>query len=256
MSKLRNKLQEAAELKAKAVYEKDAESVQAYQAIHKLAMTAAENIAKMMREMGEHYTENSKYLIAMNRAIEYDKNGFDAEIQLMNKMYNCPTTDMLPPTPERLKDYIRILTEEVEELEKLIPASENFWELYNYDKETRNQHSAEYNAETDKRLDSLQVQILVGLVDNCCDVSVFAASELARCSISISPPMNLVMASNFTKLGEDGKPIWKDGKFQKGPNYLKPEPALEEMIRNSLKMKAEEEHARIRTRNIWHRGHG
>jgi hypothetical protein len=46
--------------------------------------------------------------------------------------------------------------------------------------------------------------------------------------------MNIIMASNFSKLGADGKPILADGKVQKGPFYWKPEPRLKQMLLSSI----------------------
>jgi hypothetical protein len=39
------------------------------------------------------------------------------------------------------------------------------------------------------------------------------------------------MQSNFSKLGEDGKPIYDErGKVMKGGNYWKPEPKISEIL--------------------------
>ena len=45
--------------------------------------------------------------------------------------------------------------------------------------------------------------------------------------------LDIIMASNFSKLGEDGKPIYdKHGKVLKGPGYWEPEPAIERYLRS------------------------
>ena len=47
----------------------------------------------------------------------------------------------------------------------------------------------------------------------------------------ISEVFNEIQRSNMSKLGEDGKPIYReDGKVLKGPNYLKPD--LEKILSN------------------------
>ena len=44
------------------------------------------------------------------------------------------------------------------------------------------------------------------------------------------------MASNMSKLGEDGKPIYDErGKVMKGPGYWQPEPMIERMIRARIR---------------------
>lgn len=71
---------------------------------------------------------------------------------------------------------------------------------------------------------------LTDLADWLVDITVFCRSELAKFGINYEDVLGIVMASNMSKLGEGGKPIIRDGKVQKGPNYWKPEP----MIRNYL----------------------
>jgi predicted HAD superfamily Cof-like phosphohydrolase len=72
----------------------------------------------------------------------------------------------------------------------------------------------------------------VDMADLLDDIIVYCASEKLRWRI---PPQTLevVMQSNFSKLGLDGKPIKNPvtDKFEKGPNYWKPEPAIRELLR-------------------------
>mgnify|MGYP003351314656 CR=1 FL=1 len=43
--------------------------------------------------------------------------------------------------------------------------------------------------------------------------------------------LDIIMDSNESKLGADGKPIYDaNGKFLKGPNYWKPEPKIKSML--------------------------
>ena len=47
--------------------------------------------------------------------------------------------------------------------------------------------------------------------------------------------LDIIMDSNESKLGADGKPIYDaNGKFLKGPNYWKPEPKIRALL-NSRK---------------------
>lgn len=53
-------------------------------------------------------------------------------------------------------------------------------------------------------------------------------------NISLFEVIGIIMESNFSKLGEDGKPIFDDrGKLLKGPNFRPPEPELEIYLRNN-----------------------
>lgn len=53
-------------------------------------------------------------------------------------------------------------------------------------------------------------------------------------NISLFGVIGIIMESNFSKLGEDGKPIFDDrGKLLKGPNFKPPELELETYLRNN-----------------------
>lgn len=58
--------------------------------------------------------------------------------------------------------------------------------------------------------------------------------------LPINGILNIIMESNFSKLGADGLPIYDaDNKVQKGPNYWKPEPKLKELLTAHIKLTAE-----------------
>ena len=53
----------------------------------------------------------------------------------------------------------------------------------------------------------------------------------ARRGIPLEDVLQIIMDSNASKLGADGKPIYDaNGKFLKGPNYWKPEPKIRELL--------------------------
>ena len=75
------------------------------------------------------------------------------------------------------------------------------------------------------------IDILVELADILGDIQVYCASEMARFGIPNSEVLEIIMKSNESKLGADGKPIYNEqGKFMKGPNYWKPEPKIRELL--------------------------
>jgi len=48
--------------------------------------------------------------------------------------------------------------------------------------------------------------------------------------------MEAIHASNMSKLGEDGKPIYReDGKVMKGPNYFKPQARIEAILQKAMR---------------------
>lgn len=75
------------------------------------------------------------------------------------------------------------------------------------------------------------IDILVELSDLLGDIIVYCTSEAARFGIPMDEVLKIIMASNFSKLSENGQPIYDaDGKVEKGPGYWKPEPRIKELL--------------------------
>lgn len=81
----------------------------------------------------------------------------------------------------------------------------------------------------------LPVTVVVNLADLLGDIIVYCASEAQRWGIPLPQVLAIIMASNTSKLGADGQPIINpdNGKFEKGPNYWKPEPMIEFLMTNN-----------------------
>lgn len=79
------------------------------------------------------------------------------------------------------------------------------------------------------------IAFLTDMADWLGDIQVYCASEMTRLGIPITDTLEIIMDSNFSKLGADGVPIIKEGKVQKGPNYWKPEPKIKEMLELRIK---------------------
>lgn len=143
---------------------------------------------------------------------------FDAQLRKFNKMYGLPVAEYptieaeanyqwnREPEPSqydriarRLRHLQRILHDEVAEVEDIIQMLES----------------------RDAELD-----ILTELADWLGDIQVYCASEMLRFGLPRSKVLTAIMESNFTKLGDDGNPIIRDGKVQKGPNFEAPEPKI------------------------------
>ncbi len=142
-------------------------------------------------------------------------------IAAMNRMYNLPIMDR-PGIPadlqsgsdlaRRIENFQVTLTEELDEGDDLIGLIEGF--------------SKESIDDPESQLD-----ILVHLADWLCDLIVYCMSEAAKFGIPVEDVLHIIMDSNESKLGEDGKPIHNEhGKFMKGPNYWKPEPKIRELL--------------------------
>jgi predicted HAD superfamily Cof-like phosphohydrolase len=66
---------------------------------------------------------------------------------------------------------------------------------------------------------------LPAIAQEIADVVYVAYGTALTYGIDLDAVIDAVHASNMTKLGPDGKPIMKDGKVQKGPDYVKPDVA-------------------------------
>lgn len=149
---------------------------------------------------------------------------FENEIKDFNHMYRLPIADR-PSLHQltdgsghgvhpivRLKAFKQILNEECGEIDSIIAKLE-------YQETPPDQLNA--TAPSD-------IEILTELADLLGDIQVYCASEMAKFGLPQEKVLSVIMASNMSKLGVDGQPIYDgNGKVQKGPNYWKPEPTIQ-----------------------------
>lgn len=77
-----------------------------------------------------------------------------------------------------------------------------------------------------------QVRDKTDLADWLGDIMIYCGSEMIRNGIDPAAVLDIIMQSNFSKLGADQRPIYDErGKLMKGPNYEKPEPTIREFFR-------------------------
>jgi len=156
---------------------------------------------------------------------------FSADIKAFNEMYGMPVNQL--PTlisAQRLRDFKSILGKELDEIDEIIE------DLAIY--EIASAGEAE------------RLAILTKLADLLGDLQVYCASEMAKWGLPRDMVLAVIMQSNFSKMGADGKPIYDgEGKLQKGPNYWKPEPkihlALQMVSLRSLALAKAEEAAAL-----------
>jgi len=130
---------------------------------------------------------------------------FDILIDRFNAMYKLPKYTRLDnayTVVTRLENFRSMLKEEVKELDEII------------EKVAAGKYS---------KFDEFRTE----LADFLGDVQVYCASEADRFGIRNSAVLEIIMQSNFSKLGADGMPIYDErGKVMKGPDYWKPEPTI------------------------------
>ena len=118
------------------------------------------------------------------------------------KLNDCPVT--AEQFNARVRRFKEIITEEVQEADEIVA------------------RQGEDSSEA-----------LTALADWLGDIIVYAASEMIRFGLPPEEIINIIMKSNFSKLGPNDQPIMVNGKVQKGPNYFKPEPAIRAYLINA-----------------------
>ncbi len=137
---------------------------------------------------------------------------FAERIALMNAMYRLPANSG-PVVPvdaaERLKKFKTILTEEIGEIDEIVDLAQN---------------------------QGAEIDIAVAIADLLGDIIVYCRSEALKYGIPLEEVLDIIMDSNESKLGADGKPIYdSNGKFLKGPNYWRPEEKIKVLLQKSMK---------------------
>jgi len=135
---------------------------------------------------------------------------FARRIAAMNAMYKLPASDR-PVLPEdvsgRLAKFKATLLDEVHEIDEIVALARN---------------------------GGSPVEILVAMADLLGDVIVYCRSEALKYGLPLEDVLDIIMDSNESKLGADGKPIYDaNGKFLKGPNYWKPEPKIRMLLEDA-----------------------
>lgn len=140
---------------------------------------------------------------------------FYQDIDKFNRIYRLPSPAQ--PSllgPDRVRKFHDILTEEVNEGLTLASRYE----------EALSEHDGVLPR--DEALD-----LMTEMSDWLGDLVVYCASEARRWGLPLPQVLQVIMDSNFSKLGADGQPIYDErGKVLKGPNYWKPEPRIRNLL--------------------------
>jgi predicted HAD superfamily Cof-like phosphohydrolase len=111
---------------------------------------------------------------------------------------------------QRLKDFKKIMIDEINEVDDIILDIE--------------------------RGAGTPTGVLTDIADWLGDIQVYCASEMLKFGLDREMILSIIMASNMSKLGEDGQPIYDEtGKVLKGPNYWKPEPLIQRYIQAAIR---------------------
>ncbi len=132
---------------------------------------------------------------------------FATRIAAMNAMYKLPANEN-PTLPvdvaERLGKFKTTLMDEVHEIDEIVALAKN---------------------------GGAAADVAVAIADVLGDIIVYCRSEALKYGLPLEEVLDVIMDSNESKLGADGKPIYDaNGKFLKGPNYWKPEPKIKALL--------------------------
>ena len=149
---------------------------------------------------------------------------FIADIEKFHAMYKLPqpafpTTEAVGKFQVRQVQFLDTLEEEVEEGADLFDLAKN-----------AKGYSVDLSLDKQK-----EMEVLVAMADWLGDMIVYCTSEASRYGIPIQAVLQVIMESNFSKLDENGEPIIKNGKVQKGLNYFKPEPKIKELLEKHVR---------------------
>ena len=141
-----------------------------------------------------------------------DDAAFFEMIKRFNAMYGLDNHDQPTLQPaQRLENFKDILLEEVAEVDDIVA-----------------------KLKPENLTPEQRIAVLAEIADWLGDMMVYCASEARRWGIPINKVLQIIMESNFSKLGLDGQPIYDDrGKVLKGPNYWRPEPRILETLSES-----------------------
>jgi len=140
------------------------------------------------------------------------KKTFAQRIAAMNAMYKLPAGDR-PALPvdvaDRLVKFKATLLDEMHEIDEIVQLSKN---------------------------GGAAIDVAVALADLLGDIMVYCRSEALKYGLPLEDVLDIIMDSNESKLGADGKPIYDaNGKFLKGPDYCKPEPKIKALLEAGMR---------------------
>jgi predicted HAD superfamily Cof-like phosphohydrolase len=132
---------------------------------------------------------------------------FAQRIAAMNAMYKLPASER-PTVPadvqDRLVKFKATLLDEVHEIDEIVALARN---------------------------GSAAIDVAVAIADVLGDIIVYCRSEALKYGLPLEAVLDIIMDSNESKLGADGKPIYDaNGKFLKGPHYWQPEPKIKALL--------------------------
>lgn len=156
----------------------------------------------------------------------FEQESFENDIEKFNAMYKMrvsvwPSLNIGMSVVQRLKDFKSILGKELNEIDDII----NKVEIQEAAPFVHNGVAV-----------ATELEVLTDLADLFGDLQVYCASEMCKFGLPVMDVLQIIMQSNFSKMGANGLPIYnEEGKLEKGPNYYKPEPMISKLLDGRMK---------------------
>lgn len=164
---------------------------------------------------------------------------FENQIEAFNKMYGLPAPSFPTARAEIAHEKSRLNTLTVIE-DRHIPDKQAVISRLRAFKDILQEELVEVDdiivnlsngVREDNHTPYTELEFLVDLADWLGDIQIYCASEMLRYGLPNQAILDIIMVSNFSKLGPDSQPIYDDrGKVLKGPNYWKPEPLIKSLL--------------------------
>lgn len=146
----------------------------------------------------------------MEKQLNFD---FFQDIEKFNEMYGLYHSDVPIIVWTRMAKFMNIIGDEMKEGMEILKYIDGVQSCPGLD------------------LEKEGLDTLVKISDWLGDLIVYCTSEARRYGIPIEDVLKIIMESNFSKLGADGKPIIDErGYVVKGPGYYRPETKLRELL--------------------------
>lgn len=171
---------------------------------------------KAAMEIAKNATDEDKSLLISGSL--YDTRAF--QVLAFHEIYNCPIEEETTPTIEHMSDE-RIalrLGLNVEETKELL------LDGFGIDTEITYRVNGHPYTQLVDAVKASGKRDVVAASDALGDISYVSDGFAIEMGVDLDLVINEIHASNMTKLGEDGNPIYRgDGKVLKGPHYVKPD---------------------------------
>jgi predicted HAD superfamily Cof-like phosphohydrolase len=159
---------------------------------------------------------------------------FLRQIKKFNEMYKIPMSDKPSlPTVEDLQRFKSILQEELLEIDDIIDkvsileADAFHGSRLRFEALSLGEHDILLSTR-----DKFKAGLMAELADWHGDMIIYCHTHAAKFGLPMDEILDVIMQSNFSKLGANGQPIYDErGKVLKGPNFFPPEPALNKLLK-------------------------